>query len=287
MSSSPNNELSTLMSSPTRYHNRYSERYKSLLTESPPRDFSALRTPEKAPPNSTLKNSPLQSNREHRIFEGEKYTSLKVKNEDRGEWRESSVVNDEENVDEVEQVKVTKPHSPYQTTSSATTTTATIERVVSAKTPSPTHQKRSISTKEETSYQRQEKRPRQSQSQHHKQEYKQQQQQQQSEQPQPEHHRRSIPHYMQATSAYESRVHSNKERRSQPNLLGPRSKGGITVSCILSYKKANCDILIYLYRNVWALLKYLVIMQLLLLMQLRISRVKCRRMMCIYLWLHV
>lgn len=252
MSSSPNNELTSLMSSPTRYHNRYSERYKSLLTESPPRDFSALRTPEKAPPSSTLKNSPLQSNREHRIFEGEKYTSLKIKNEDRGEWRESSMVNDEENVDEVEQVKVTKPHSPYQTTSSATTTTATIERVVSTRTPSPTHQKRSISMKEETSqHQRQEKRPRHSQSQHQQQEYKkhkqqqqpQQQQQQQPEQPQPqpEHHRRSLPHYMQATSSYESRVHSNKERRSQPNLLGPRSKGGITVSRILFCKIQYID----------------------------------------------
>ncbi|CAO3619871.1 unnamed protein product [Mucor hiemalis] len=188
--STSSNELSTIMSSPTRYHNRYSERYKSLLTESPPRDFQALRTPEKAAPR--MRNSPLQSNREHRIFE--------------------------------EQVKVTKPQSPYQTETVSSTTTNVLERVVSAKTPSPSHQKRSTPVKEDSlEHPRQEKRPRQQE----QQQQHQQQQQQQPEQPSSTEHRRGRPHYMQATSSYESRVHSNKERRSLPNL-GPRSKGGIT-----------------------------------------------------------
>lgn len=239
MSTSPN-ELSTIMSSPTRYHNRYSERYKSLLTESPPRDFQALRTPEKAAPR--MRNSPLQSNREHRIFEGEKYTTLKVKNEDRGEWRENAMFN-EENVDEVEQVKVTKPQSPYQTETVSSTTTNVLERVVSAKTPSPSHQKRSTPVKEDSfEHPRQEKRPRQQE----QQQQHQQQQQQQPEQPPSTEHRRGRPHYMQATSSYESRVHSNKERRSLPNL-GPRSKGGITVSFFLSLQ---CKMMyLYPFRN--------------------------------------
>ncbi|ORE05112.1 hypothetical protein BCV72DRAFT_250816 [Rhizopus microsporus var. microsporus] len=75
--------------SPLRYKSRYSERFKSLVTDSPPRD--PIRTPERT--TAISYGSPLRKT-------SEKYSSIEIKNEDRGQWREA-VVKQEEEVKEV------------------------------------------------------------------------------------------------------------------------------------------------------------------------------------------
>lgn len=75
--------------SPLRYKSRYSERFKSLVTDSPPRD--PIRTPERT--TAISYGSPLRKT-------SEKYSSIEIKNEDRGQWREA-VVKQEEDVKEV------------------------------------------------------------------------------------------------------------------------------------------------------------------------------------------
>ncbi|KAI8094485.1 hypothetical protein BDF21DRAFT_408839 [Thamnidium elegans] len=90
MSSSPSTERT---SSPSATTSRYSERYKALLTESPPRE-SLPKPAEK--PNKT---------NETKIFNGEKYSAYEIKNEDRGEWRQSTT----SVTKEVEQVEVKEP----------------------------------------------------------------------------------------------------------------------------------------------------------------------------------
>lgn len=230
MSSSPK-EQSAVTGSPTRYINRYSERYKSLLTESPPRD---LKTTEKMNYSNLKSNSPLQSNRynEYRLFEGEKYSTLKIKNEDRGEWRENSLFN-EENLDEVESVQVSKPQPTTNNSSiknieqevNYTRVSSPIKPSTPVRPSTPTKPstpiKSSTPVREEPDIQHQ---------------HKQQQPQPQrtpSQTPQPSHSKRTVPHYMQATSSFETRVSYNKERRNQINILGPRSKGGISVSIFI------------------------------------------------------
>jgi SNF2 family DNA or RNA helicase len=196
MSSSPirdqqSTTTTVVRGSPPRYHNRYSERYKALLTESPPREqnSSVLKTPERNTPTTTsttttsnLKNSPLQPNRtsEHKIFEGEKYTSFEIKNEDRGEWRETML---KETIVDEEVVEISRPKSPVSPPQPRRPSAA--QKVVIKK-------ERAQSTIS----------------------------------------RGSVPHYMQATSAFEQRVHSTMEqhRNNHSNLLRPRTKGGITVS---------------------------------------------------------
>ncbi|KAI8644458.1 hypothetical protein BD408DRAFT_481238 [Parasitella parasitica] len=85
--------------SPSRFQNRFTERYKSAL-ESPPREISS--------PSFTTKGSPLRSHQasQHKIFDNEKYTSFEISNEDRGEWREMTRKEDITVKEEVDLVKV-------------------------------------------------------------------------------------------------------------------------------------------------------------------------------------
>ena len=239
MSASPR-EQSSVQGSPQRYHNRYSERYKSVLNESPPRDFNSLNTPERpmttlsisTKAGSNLKTSPLQHNRskESKAPEVEKFTTMKIKNDDRGEWRESveksKVVEKKEEhmekkVDQVERLEikrleVSKSRQPQQ------------QKQAQPKLPTPnkhtapalenrtkSKQIKSITTKTK-----------------HK----------ELPAPQPESTQKEklkqikseynrLPHYMQKTANFEQRLTQTEEkRRSNANSLGPRSKGGITVS---------------------------------------------------------
>jgi hypothetical protein len=195
MSSSPQRSSSNteqqlaVTESPSRYHSRYNDRFFNSLTSSPPRE-------------PTLKNSPLQPSRlsEHKIFEGEKYSSFEIQNSDRGNWRETSVK------DEVEQVEISESPSRANTTyrSSPTTTTtstnATQSSSVQKKTlPQPRRQvEKSAQKQESTSLQQQ---PR----------------------------RTKIPRYMEATTSFHDKTHAKREPTRKDNLLRPRSKGGITV----------------------------------------------------------
>lgn len=169
--------------------NRYSERYKSLLVDSPPRDGTTA--------TSVLRNSPLQPNRtgEHKIFEGEKYTSFEIKNEDRGEWRQSMALNAVE--DDVERVEVTKPNQQKH-------------QLQESKRPqhASSHQPKETQQQETK-----------------KDEYRQNEQRQ-------ERPKKHVPRYMQATTSFEKKVYSSSEQRRTQINLGPRSKGGISVSTI-------------------------------------------------------
>lgn len=78
-------EQTLIKESPSRFQNRYTERFKSVL-ESPPRENTSS--------SFTAKSSPLRSatpGSQHKIFDNGKYTSFEIPNEDRGEWRELSV----------------------------------------------------------------------------------------------------------------------------------------------------------------------------------------------------
>lgn len=158
MSVSPSRENT----SPLRASNRYAERYKSYLVDSPPRE-STKKSTDKL-------NSPLRTtNIETKIFESEKYSAYELKNEDRGEWRQSAS-NTSREVDETE---IPKP----------------------------------------------------------------------SASPQPEKQKKILPRYMQSTSSYVGKVHSAKDR----NVLGPRSRGGISV-CIFISDLFYC-VLFFLFRH--------------------------------------
>ncbi|KAI9331398.1 hypothetical protein BD770DRAFT_403543 [Pilaira anomala] len=90
MSVSPSRENA----SPLRASNRYAERYKSYLIDSPPREGTKKSTDKL--------NSPLNTtNNETKIFESERYSAYELKNEDRGEWRQSTS-NTSREVDETE-----------------------------------------------------------------------------------------------------------------------------------------------------------------------------------------
>lgn len=81
-------EQTLIKESPSRFQNRYTERFKSVL-ESPPRENTSS--------SFTAKSSPLRSatpGSQHKIFDNGKYTSFEIPNEDRGEWRELSVKNE-------------------------------------------------------------------------------------------------------------------------------------------------------------------------------------------------
>lgn len=90
--------------------NRYSERYKSFLVDSPPRNDTPI--------TSILRNSPLQPVRtgEHKIYEGEKYSSYEIKNEDNGEWRQLNSTSEAE----VKKVEVNSPKQYVQETQTIT-----------------------------------------------------------------------------------------------------------------------------------------------------------------------
>ncbi|CEP08183.1 hypothetical protein [Parasitella parasitica] len=85
--------------SPSRFQNRFAERYKSAL-ESPPREISSS--------SFTAKGSPLRSNQgsQPKILDNEKYTSFEISNGDRGEWREIARKEDISVKEEVDLVKV-------------------------------------------------------------------------------------------------------------------------------------------------------------------------------------
>lgn len=90
MSSSPSTEKTI---SPSTTTSRYSERYKALLKDSPPRESSPKAAEKQTKPN------------EAKVYNGDKYLAYEIKNEDRGEWRQSTT----SVAKEVEQVQVKKP----------------------------------------------------------------------------------------------------------------------------------------------------------------------------------
>lgn len=178
--------------------NRYSERYKSFLVDSPPRNNAAVTT--------VLRNSPLQPNRsvEHKIFEGERYSSFEIKNEDRGEWRQK-MLNAEQ---EVEKVEVTQHDSPKR-------------YLQETKRYSPLPRPPSEQPKEQA-IEQPVKQPIE--------------QRQEHRSPEPEvqvkasnevKRARKVPHYMMATTSFQKKTYASSHDDIN---LGPRSKGGIAVS---------------------------------------------------------
>ncbi|CAO0798909.1 unnamed protein product [Mucor circinelloides] len=82
MSSSPlrtSSEQTCVKESPSRFQNRLNERYNAAL-ESPPREQVSTSL------SFTARSSPLKTTQgsQHKIFDGEKYTSFEVPNRDRG-----------------------------------------------------------------------------------------------------------------------------------------------------------------------------------------------------------
>lgn len=200
---SSKNTDSTLTESPSRYQNRYNDRFFNSLTSSPPRE-------------PTLKNSPLQPSRlsEHTVFEGEKYSTYEIANSDQGNWRETSVK------DEVEQVEIrqspvrsspsranitsSSPHrssqSPLTITQATRSSSAQKKTLLKASRPV---EKPAVQTKESSHLQQQQPR------------------------------RSKIPRYMEATTSFHDKMQAKREPSRKDNLLRPRSKGGITVDSII------------------------------------------------------
>ncbi|KAI9256231.1 hypothetical protein BY458DRAFT_441810 [Sporodiniella umbellata] len=149
---------------------RYSKRFKSLVTDTPPRDTtlqtSVLRTPERIPDRiSTNYPSPLRRN-----VIPDRYKTVEIENEDRGQWRESSTKQETETTKiQVEEKIVTETEINYTQASSSE------EKL---------EKKKSKSGR--------------------------------------------IPHYMQGTRSFESRLNSKRDDQRQRHLLSPRLGGGIT-----------------------------------------------------------
>ncbi|KAI7895214.1 uncharacterized protein EV154DRAFT_496287 [Mucor mucedo] len=168
--------------------NRYAERYKSFLVDSPPRNETAV--------TSVLRNSPLQPNRtgEHKIYEGEKYSSYEIKNEDNGEWRQLSATAE----DDVKKVEVNSPRRHLQEPKTSSTTS---------------NQYKEKSQPREKPKEQVEEKPRES--------YPKVKQEEHTE----VRRVRKVPHYMMATTSFQKKT--NPSSRDEINL-GIRTKGGIT-----------------------------------------------------------
>lgn len=208
MSSSPSTQ------EPSRYFNRFSERFKSL-EDSPPR--------EKQMVISTLKNSPLQPTYkdEHKIYEGEKYTSYEIPNEDRGEWRETEVLKHNTIKDEVTQLSVVsqpKPKSPRQPQSSTQQTKSPRQpKQPEQPVEKPVEQSVEQSVEKPVETPIVEELP---------------QQEKRKVKKAAANSKRPLPQYMRATKSFYNRTHSQNESRPADNILRPRSQGGITVKLI-------------------------------------------------------
>ncbi|KAG1150700.1 hypothetical protein G6F37_009771 [Rhizopus arrhizus] len=150
--------------SPSRSNSRYSDRIKRLVTDSPLRD--PVKTPERT---TTTYPSPLRRNNAN----SDKYSAFEIKNEDRGEWRESSLTEEAETKQVEIKEQITNEEKPSEKIPERQQTT----------------EKRNTQKKSGPD---------------------------------------RVPHYMQGTRAFESRLNSKKDGQKHKDILKPRSGGGIT-----------------------------------------------------------
>lgn len=210
MSSSPlrtSSEQTCVKESPSRFQNRLNERYNAAL-ESPPREQVSTSL------SFTARSSPLKTTQgsQHKIFDGEKYTSFEVPNRDRGEWRELNIMGE---INVKKELVVEKEFGGIKNEADSKASVSTGRQ--ESPSPKPSHEIKPIvkaPPPQSSSPSSLPTAPVQ-------------------EQPQGYRHTsrsRDVPHYMQATSSFYEKINARKEERQTDNLLRPRTKGGISVS---------------------------------------------------------
>ncbi|EPB88500.1 hypothetical protein HMPREF1544_04735 [Mucor circinelloides 1006PhL] len=208
MSSSPlrtSSEQTCVKESPSRFQNRLNERYNAAL-ESPPREQVSTSL------SFTARSSPLKTTQgsQHKIFDGEKYTSFEVPNRDRGEWRELNIMGE---INVKKELVVEKEFGGIKNEADSKASVSTGRQ--ESPSPKPSHEIKPIvkaPPPQSSSPSSLPTAPVQ-------------------EQPQGYRHTsrsRDVPHYMQATSSFYEKINARKEERQTDNLLRPRTKGGIS-----------------------------------------------------------
>ncbi|KAI9474181.1 MAG: hypothetical protein EXX96DRAFT_610995 [Benjaminiella poitrasii] len=103
---SPNN--TKIKESPSRYRNRFTDRFQSIsnLSSSPSRDTTTASQPSFV--------SPIHPMDTKKVIENEKYSAFEIKNEDRGQWRESEKNDDEQMMEQHDSPTPIQPENQKQ-----------------------------------------------------------------------------------------------------------------------------------------------------------------------------